>query len=413
MTGSGGTPPYTWGVVGSLPPGLQLDEDNGEISGVATLAGQFNFTLTLTDQGGGSAESALGILVTDPSLEELIIDNLDANTSQTGNWLVSSGASPWDGQSIYSNNNGTFSWLPNISNVITYQVYAWWTYHANRGEAVPYTIEYGGQQQTVPVNQRDPALAGSWQLLGSFTFDPAFNSEIRIDTSGGQANADAVRLVPVGAAALAIQTSSLPQGTLHQAYGAQVIASGGEAPYQWLLTGALPTGVSFDDTSGQFSGTPTESGSWPLTLEVSDQQGETASTELTLVVGALEIVVDNLDATTSQIGTWLNSSGPSPWAGNSRYNNGGGSFRWLPTIPVAGSYQVYAWWTYHVNRSDNVPYRISHDGGVAEVAVNQADAGLGGQWRLLGTFDLSPGDYIEVSSDNGQACADAIRLVGQ
>ena len=413
LSGSGGTPPYAWGVVGQLPPGLQLDADDGEISGVPTLAGLYNFTLTLVDQAAGSTEKALSILVADSSLDEQIIDNLDANTSQTGTWLVSSGAAPWDGQSIYSNSDASFSWLPNIAAETTYQVFAWWTYHANRSEAVPYTIEFGGQQQTVLVNQRDPALAGSWQLLGSFTFDPAFNSEIRIDSSGGQANADAVRLVPVGVAALTIQTSSLPQGIMHQAYGAQVTASGGEGPYQWQLTGVLPTGISFDEASGQFSGTPTESGSWPLQLAVSDQQGDTDSAELILVVGALEIIVDNLDANTSQSGTWQTSSGPSPWAGNSRYNNGGNSFRWSPAIPVAGSYQVYAWWTYHANRSDNVPYRISHDGGLAEVIVNQADAALGGQWRLLGTFDLSPGDYVEVSSDNGQACADAIRLVGQ
>jgi hypothetical protein len=132
----------------------------------------------------------------------------------------------------------------------------------------------------------------------------------------------------------------------------------------------------------------------------------------------VEIIVDNLDANTSQVGTWKVSSGANPYAGESRYNGssptsaGTASFRWKPVLE-AGTYKVYAWWTYHSNRSSNVPYRVKHGSGTATVTVNQHETALAGKWTLLGTYTFK-GDgteYVEVSSENGQACADAVKLV--
>ena len=101
-----------------------------------------------------------------------------------------------------------------------------------------------------------------------------------------------------------------------------------------------------------------------------------------------EIIVDNLDSNTTVTGTWTSSGGPSPWAGSSVFSEGAGEklFRWLPDVPVAGVYNVYAWWTYHINRSTLVPYRIGHAGVVDTVTVNQRDPALGGDWILLGSF---------------------------
>lgn len=50
LTGSGGSPPYTWSItVGALPPGLTLNAASGLISGTPTTPGTFAFTITLTD----------------------------------------------------------------------------------------------------------------------------------------------------------------------------------------------------------------------------------------------------------------------------------------------------------------------------------------------------------------------------
>jgi hypothetical protein len=81
--------------------------------------------------------------------------------------------------------------------------------------------------------------------------------------------------------------------------------------------------------------------------------------------GASEIIVDNLDSNTLSTGTWTTSSGPNPWSGGSVYNGDvtNRTFQWTPDVIQAGSYEVYAWWTYHSSRSSTVPYRIQSQDG--------------------------------------------------
>ena len=159
-------------------------------------------------------------------------------------------------------------------------------------------------------------------------------------------------------------------------------------------------------------------GSHIITASVSDSGGESTSDAVTVIVNApdtLEIVVDNQDANISYTGNWPISGGRNPWQGQSLYNDGGETFRWLPNLSEPGNYNVYVWWTYHKNRATNVPYRINHAGGTATLTVNQLDQSLAGKWVLLGSYSFS-GDgsgYVEVSSENGQAAADAVRLVKQ
>lgn len=129
-------------------------------------------------------------------------------------------------------------------------------------------------------------------------------------------------------------------------------------------------------------------------------------------VAAQEEIVDNLHVNTAQTGDWYSSSGPNPYLGNSEFCNSGCTFTWQPVLPASGTYAVYAWWTIHTNRSSNVPYVIYHDGPTpTTVPVDQKV--LGGRWNLLGTFDFTGGvnGDVTVSSENGQASADAIRWV--
>ncbi|MEZ5525280.1 MAG: hypothetical protein R3E62_10035 [Pseudomonadales bacterium] len=101
-----------------------------------------------------------------------------------------------------------------------------------------------------------------------------------------------------------------------------------------------------------------------------------------------DIIVDNQDANTSSTGAWHVSTAPNAWSGQSVYNDSGHTFTWTPSVTNAGTYKVYAWWTYHQNRSNQVPYTIYHASGSDTVEVNQLDQSQAGQWVLLGTYDL-------------------------
>jgi len=132
------------------------------------------------------------------------------------------------------------------------------------------------------------------------------------------------------------------------------------------------------------------------------------------LANASEVIVDNRDDNTVQLGRWRVSSGPNPFLGESIYSvNDESFFEWYPVLPQPGDYDVYAWWTYHKNRSSKVPFRVRHDEGTTKIIVDMKDQTLGGRWNILGRFSFSEGvlPEISVTGENGQASADAVRMV--
>lgn len=138
------------------------------------------------------------------------------------------------------------------------------------------------------------------------------------------------------------------------------------------------------------------------------------------VATATEIVMDNAalgiqDSASGKtfVGTWCQSTATNSYAGSSLYSCGGigDSYRWTPQIKVAGSYDVYAWWSTHANRSTSVPISVTSSAGTVTKTFNQQTGG--GQWVLLGRYSFATGSsgFVETKASNGQACADAVRFV--
>ena len=161
-------------------------------------------------------------------------------------------------------------------------------------------------------------------------------------------------------------------------------------------------GWQFSSWDGDCNG----QGECTLTMDA-DQSVEATFTESP--IEASEVIIDNLDINTEQTGRWSVSSAGGAYANQSVYSDASGTFRWLPQLSVSGVYEIYTRWTYHRNRRPNVPYRIQHTGGIDTVIVDQSDPALAGVWQPLGTYLLDNSIYIEISSENGQANADAVR----
>jgi hypothetical protein len=155
-------------------------------------------------------------------------------------------------------------------------------------------------------------------------------------------------------------------------------------------------------------------------VQVSDQNGQAAADAVRFVPGSVvsEIVIDNAGVGQtgngrSFTGTWCLSTAPNSYGANSLYSCGGGSdtYRWTPTIPTTRVYDVYVRWTQHPNRSTTVPITVCHVAGCSTRTFNQQQNGA--QWILHGRYSFSAGSagYVQVSDQNGQAAADAVRLL--
>lgn len=83
--------------------------------------------------------------------------------------------------------------------------------------------------------------------------------------------------------ALDIVQTALTGGTINVAYSLQLTVVGGNTPYIWSTTSTLPTGITLS-TSGLLVGTPTQSGTFALTIVVTDQFGVTNTLTANLVI---------------------------------------------------------------------------------------------------------------------------------
>jgi hypothetical protein len=78
-----------------------------------------------------------------------------------------------------------------------------------------------------------------------------------------------------------ILTSSLVSGTTGSTYSQTLQASGGTTPYIWsIVSGALPSGLSLNGSTGAISGTPTTAGTSNFTVQVRDSSSPSKTTSI-------------------------------------------------------------------------------------------------------------------------------------
>ena len=256
IVATGGTAPYVFSVTaGTLPDGLTL-ASGGAISGMPKTAGQFAFSVGVTDAKGGSAASGFVITIQPGALSL-------GGTLSGGKVGV-----PYTGQITATGGTAPYSYA---------------------GTGLP-----GGLGLSAA-----GAISGTPTTAGQFTLSATVT-----DAKGATAgNRYGITIAP---ADLSITTATLPDGVVGVAYAATLSASGGEPPYAWTVTG-LPGGVTAT-AAGAIAGTPAAAGKFTVSASVKDAAGTIVTKSLSLTIAPPPLVITTASAPNGTVGTAYSTS---------------------------------------------------------------------------------------------------------
>ena len=248
LSATGGITPYTWSITsGSLPPGLNLNSSSGAITGTPTTAGTFSFTAQAKDSSPTPQAATASASVLTVNLLQITTTSLpdpQVQTSYSATLTASGGMLP----------------------------YVW-------------SISSGSLPPGLSLDSSTGVISGVPTSTGSY----AFTVEVSDPPSVPQKSQKYLHAT-VQAKTLQITTSGLPNGQVQVAYSATLAASGGTTPYSWAISlGSLPAGLSLNLSTGAISGTPTQSGTFSSTAQVTDSVSLTAQQALNITVNAAAV----------------------------------------------------------------------------------------------------------------------------
>ncbi|MDL1984910.1 MAG: GDSL-type esterase/lipase family protein, partial [Deltaproteobacteria bacterium] len=140
--------------------------------------GTHTISFKVQDDEGIWSEAVTQALVVGAIPTEIIIDNRDAETSQTGTWGVSGATDPYGADSVFSRDGATFTWHFTPSQSGLYEVSMWWTALTSRNLNVPVDIEHSDGVATVYVDQQENG--GQWNAQGHYYFESGTTYDITI-----------------------------------------------------------------------------------------------------------------------------------------------------------------------------------------------------------------------------------------
>ena len=274
LSATGGQTPYTWAIsTGALPGGISLNASTGALTGTPTTAGNFDFTVRVTEAGNQAVVRQLRITV---DAVPLTITTTALPTGTIGQaynaTLAATGGTP------------PYSW----------------------------TVPGGGLPAGLSLSAAG-AITGSPTSAGNFDFT------VRVTAAGSTPVTKPLRIT-VNAVPLVISTNTLPSGTVGQPYsGGQLAATGGTSPYSWIVvTGQLPAGLSLS-FAGAITGTPSAAGDFDFTARVTDTASQSVTKALRITINPTQLSITTTALSAGTVGqaysaTVAATGGTSPYS---------------------------------------------------------------------------------------------------
>jgi large repetitive protein len=328
ITQTGGVGAVTFSIsVGALPTGMTMSTA-GVISGTPTVIGDFGFTVLATDANGctGSKVYSLSILCATiaftPAPGVLPTANTSANYNQqltvtgtlgTKTFALASGNPP---AGITLSTAGLLSGTPTVLGNFAF------TARVTDANGCTATAQYGVEvfcgtlllnaapnaSINVPYSQSLAGGGGSAPhtfsvtagtlpvgltlspTTGLLSGTPTVVADYNFDVTDSDANgcngtrSYALRVLPC--TPITVAPATIPAGFLGVFYSQTFTQTGAVGSTTFSLTGALPGGLTF--ANGVLSGTPTQSGIFPITVDVTDSRGCPGSTSYQLNIQRVE-----------------------------------------------------------------------------------------------------------------------------
>jgi uncharacterized repeat protein (TIGR01451 family) len=238
LTETGGTSPFTWSVSsGTLPGGVTPLSSAGVLAGTPTTAGNYPFTVKVTDQNGGIATTPITLVIAaGPALNFAAPSYGEVGSPYSDTLTVSGGTGP----------------------------YTW-------------SVSSGSLPAGITLGSTTGTLSGTPTAPGTSTFT------VQVTDADGQSATKATSLAIISGPALSFPAP--PSGEIGTAYSDTLTVSGGSGPYTWSVSsGSLPAGITLGSTTGTLSGTPTAPGTSNFTVQVTDTDGHSATEATTLAI---------------------------------------------------------------------------------------------------------------------------------
>ena len=245
-------PVFSLSAGSMAPPGLSLSAA-GRLSGTPTTTGVFGMTVKATS-AGESAESVLVLRVATQTVTVAILTDALPTPLQDAPYVAPLGVA---------------------------------------GGQAPYTwdVERGLLPSGLSLNS-EGVLAGV--PVGALGAQSVFS--LRVRDAIGNADVREFKLTVADPAVLRIVASAIPVGAVGQDYAVDLVASRGAAatskPLFWdINVGALPPGLALSvvDDKALLSGTPTQAGTFNVTIGVRDGIGRVASFPMQLLIVAKSV----------------------------------------------------------------------------------------------------------------------------
>ena len=227
--------------VDGLPDGVTFDETTNTISGTPSKVGSYDITVTTTDESGNATETTFTIEVEDttkPTVESVVDQTQEVNTEITP---IKIEATDNSGQAV-----------------------------ANKVDGLPNGVTFDETTNTI---SGTPSEVGSYDIIVTttdesgnvtetiFTIDVEDTTKPTVESIAGQTQEVNTEIEPIKIEA----TDNSGQAVTNKVDG-------------------LPNGVTFDEATNTISGTPSEVGSYTVTVTTTDESGNATETTFTIDV---------------------------------------------------------------------------------------------------------------------------------